>query len=438
MIERILRISIYHRGLVLIGVLAMAVLGVYNYQRLPIDAVPDITNVQVQINTEAPGYSPVEVEQRVTFPIETVIAGLPNLHHTRSISRYGLSQVTVIFEDGTDIYFARQLVDQRIQAAEANLPPGIVPTMGPISTGLGEIFMWTVGTEEGAQKPDGTAYNTTDLREIQDWIIRPQLRMVKGVTEVNAIGGFVKQFHVTPYPEKLLSFDLTLQDVVIALERNNLNVGAGYIEKSGEQYLVRVPGQVANLEEIANIILGSRQGVPIRIRDVADVIIGKELRTGAATQDGKEVVLGTAHMLIGENSRAVSQAVANKLAEINRNLPEGVAATPVYNRTALVDKTIRTVATNLFEGATLVIVVLFLFLGNLRAALITALVIPLSMLFTFSGMVANHVSANLMSLGALDFGLIVDGAIVIVENSVRRLAHEQARLQRALTPAERF
>ncbi|MDN5753842.1 MAG: efflux RND transporter permease subunit, partial [Nitrosospira sp.] len=206
MIERILRISIYHRGLVLIGVLAMAVLGVYNYQRLPIDAVPDITNVQVQINTEAPGYSPVEVEQRVTFPIETVIAGLPNLHHTRSISRYGLSQVTVIFEDGTDIYFARQLVDQRIQAAEANLPPGIVPTMGPISTGLGEIFMWTVGTEEGAQKPDGTAYNTTDLREIQDWIIRPQLRMVKGVTEVNAIGGFVKQYHGTPYPEKLLSF----------------------------------------------------------------------------------------------------------------------------------------------------------------------------------------------------------------------------------------
>lgn len=438
MIERILRISIHQRGLVLIAVLGMAMLGIYSYQSLPIDAVPDITNVQVQINTQAPGYSPVEAEQRITFPIETVMAGLPNLHYTRSISRYGLSQVTVIFEDGTDIYFARQLVNQRIQEAKGKLPVGIAPTMGPISTGLGEIFMWTVDAEEDAKKPDGTAYNTTDLREIQDWIIRPQMRMVKGVTEVNAIGGFVKQFHVTPYPERLISFGLTLQDVVLALERNNLLVGAGYIEKSGEQNLVRVPGQVANLDEIADIILGSRQGVPIRIRDIADVIIGKELRNGAATQNGEEVVVATAHMLIGENSRAVSHAAAKKLAEINRNLPEGVVAIPVYDRTNLVDKTIRTVAINLFEGAALVIVVLFLFLGNLRAALITSLVIPLSMLFTFSGMVANQVSANLMSLGALDFGLIVDGAIVIVENSIRRLTHEQARTGRELTPAERF
>jgi cobalt-zinc-cadmium resistance protein CzcA len=437
MIERILRTSIHQRGLVLIAVLGMALLGIYSYQKLTIDAVPDITNVQVQINTQAPGYSPVEAEQRITFPIETVMAGLPNLHYTRSISRYGLSQVTVIFEDGTDIYFARQLVNQRIQEAKGKLPVGIAPTMGPISTGLGEIFMWTVDAKEDARKPDGTAYNTTELREIQDWIIRPQMRTVKGVTEVNAIGGFVKQFHVTPYPEKLISFGLTLQDVVLALERNNLLVGAGYIEKSGEQNLVRVPGQVASLDEIADIILGSRQGVPIRIRDIADVIIGKELRSGAATQNGEEVVVATAHMLIGENSRTVSRAAAKKLAEINRNLPEGVLATPVYDRTNLVDKTIRTVATNLFEGAALVIVVLFLFLGNLRAALITALVIPLSMLFTFTGMVANHVSANLMSLGALDFGLIVDGAIVIVENSIRRLAHEQARLGRELIPAER-
>ncbi|KIO50113.1 efflux RND transporter permease subunit [Nitrosospira sp. NpAV] len=438
MIERILRISIQRPGFVLGAVLAMAGLGVYSYHRLPIDAVPDITNVQVQINTQAPGYSPVEAEQRVTFPIETVMAGLPHLHHTRSISRYGLSQVTVIFDDGTDIYFARQLVDQRIQEAQGSLPAGIVPTMGPISTGLGEIFMWTVDAAEDAKKPDGTAYTITDLREIQDWIIRPQLRMVRGVTEINAIGGYVKQYHVTPYPEKLLSFGLTLQEVVLALERNNLNVGAGYIEKSGEQYLVRVPGQVTNLDEIADIILGNRQGVPIRVKDVADVIIGKELRNGAATQNGEEVILGTAHMLIGENSRAVSRAVADKLTEINRTLPEGVVATAVYDRTSLVDKSIRTVATNLFEGATLVIVVLFLFLGNLRAALIAALVIPLSMLFTFSGMVANHVSANLMSLGALDFGIIVDGAIVIIENSIRRLAHEQARLGRELTSAERF
>ena len=416
----------------------MAALGVYNYQKLPIDAVPDITNVQVQINTQAPGYSPVEAEQRITFPIETVMAGLPHLHYTRSLSRYGLSQVTIIFDDDTDIYFARELVNQRIQEARANLPPGIVPVMGPISTGLGEIVMWTVDADKDALKPDGTAYATTDLREIQDWIIRPQLRMVKGVTEVNAIGGFVKQFHVEPYPEKLLSFGLTLQDVVLALERNNLNVGAGYIEKSGEQYLVRVPGQVATLNEIADVILGSRQGVPIRIRDVADVIIGKELRNGAATENGKEVVLATAHMLIGENSRVVSRAIIQKLEDINRNLPQGVVATPVYDRTVLVDRSIRTVATNLLEGAILVIAVLFLFLGNMRAAFIAALVIPLSMLFTFTGMVANHVSANLMSLGALDFGIIVDGAIVIIENSVRRLAHEQKRLGRTLTAAERF
>jgi cobalt-zinc-cadmium resistance protein CzcA len=438
MIERILRISIHRSGFVLGAVLAMAALGVYNYQKLPIDAVPDITNVQVQINTQAPGYSPVEAEQRITFPIETVMAGLPHLHYTRSLSRYGLSQVTIIFDDDTDIYFARELVNQRIQEARANLPPGIVPVMGPISTGLGEIVMWTVDADKDALKPDGTAYATTDLREIQDWIIRPQLRMVKGVTEVNAIGGFVKQFHVEPYPEKLLSFGLTLQDVVLALERNNLNVGAGYIEKSGEQYLVRVPGQVATLNEIADVILGSRQGVPIRIRDVADVIIGKELRNGAATENGKEVVLATAHMLIGENSRVVSRAIIQKLEDINRNLPQGVVATPVYDRTVLVDRSIRTVATNLLEGAILVIAVLFLFLGNMRAAFIAALVIPLSMLFTFTGMVANHVSANLMSLGALDFGIIVYGAIVIIENSVRRLAHEQKRLGRTLTAAERF
>lgn len=438
MFERILHISIYQRGLVLMAVLMMAVIGIYSYQKLPIDAVPDITNVQVQINTAAPGYSPVEAEQRITFPIEILMAGLPNLHYTRSLSRYGLSQVTVIFKDGTDIYFARQLVSQRIQEARGRLPIGIEPMMGPISTGLGEIFMWTVDTKPGARKPDGTEYTTTDLREIQDWVIRPQLRMVKGVTEINTLGGYVKQFHVVPYPEKMISFGLGLTDLVTALERNNLNVGAGYIERSGEQYLVRIPGQIAHLDEIGNIILGSRQGTPIRIKDVADILIGKELRTGAATQNGKEVVLGTVHMLIGENSRLVAQAAAKKLEEINRNLPEGIVTTPVYDRTVLVEKTIHTVATNLLEGAALVIVVLLLFLGNLRAALIAAFVIPLSMLFTFTGMVTNHVSANLMSLGAIDFGIIVDGAIVIVENSIRRLAQEQMRLGRELTLTERL
>jgi len=438
MFERILHLAIYQRGLVLMVVLMMAVIGVYSYQKLSIDAVPDITNVQIQINTTAPGYSPIEAEQRITFPIEILMAGLPNLHYTRSLSRYGLSQVTVVFKDGTDIYFARQQVSQRIQEARGRLPVGIEPTMGPISTGLGEIFMWTVDAQEGAKKPDGTEYTTTDLREIQDWVIKPQLRMVIGITEINTMGGYVKQFHVVPYPEKMIAFGLTLVDLVTALERNNLNVGAGYIERSGEQYLVRIPGQIANLDEIGNIILSSWQGTPIRVKDVADILIGKELRTGAATQNGKEVVLGTVHMLIGENSRLVAQAAAKKLEEINRNLPEGIVTTPVYDRTILVEKTIHTVATNLLEGAALVIVVLLLFLGNLRAALIAAFVIPLSMLFTFTGMVTNHVSANLMSLGAIDFGIIVDGAIVIVENSIRRLAHEQMRLGRELTLTERL
>lgn len=438
MFERIIHFAIQQRWFVMLAVVVMSLLGIYSYQNLSIDAVPDITNVQVQINTEAEGYSPVEAEQRVTFPIETVMAGLPNLEYTRSVSRYGLSQVTVVFKDGTDIYFARQLVNERIQEAKNSLPASVEPKMGPISTGLGEIVMWTVEAKPDARKADGTAYTSTDLREIQDWVIKPQLRTVKGVTEINSVGGYVKQFHVAPYPEKLLAYGLTAQDVIEALQRNNLNVGAGYIEKSGEQYLVRLPGQVTDMEEIANITMEGSQGVPIRIKDVADILIGKELRNGAATQNGQEVVLGTAFLLIGENSHTVSKEVEAKLEEIRRTLPEGVEANTAYNRSTLVNKSISTVATNLFEGAALVIVILFLFLGNLRAALITAAIIPLAMLFTFSGMLANHVSANLMSLGALDFGIIVDGAIVIVENSLRRLAHEQARLGRQLTRDERF
>ena len=438
MFERIIRLAIEQRWLVLLAVLGMAALGIYNYQRLPIDAVPDITNVQVQINTAAAGYSPLEVEQRVTYPVETVMAGLPQLEQTRSLSRYGLSQVTVIFKDGTDIYFARQLVNQRIQEAREKLPAGITPTMGPISTGLGEIYSWTVEAEEGARKPDGTAYTPTDLREIQDWIIKPQLRNVAGVTEINSIGGFAKEYQVAPSPEKLASYGLTLNDVVTAIDRNNGNAGAGYIEKRGEQYLIRAPGQLRTQDDIRNVILGNVQGVPIRIRDVAEVGIGRELRTGAATDNGREVVLGTVFMLIGENSRTVSRAVDQKMAEINRNLPQGVHAVTVYDRTVLVDKAIETVKKNLLEGAILVIVILFLFLGNIRAAVITAMVIPLSMLFTFSGMVGYRVSANLMSLGALDFGIIIDGAVVIVENCVRRLAHTQERLDRPLTRSERF
>ncbi|MBI5860933.1 MAG: CusA/CzcA family heavy metal efflux RND transporter [Rhodocyclales bacterium] len=438
MFEKIIRFAIDQRWMVLLAVLGMAALGVYSYQKLPIDAVPDITNVQVQINTAVPGYSPLEAEQRITYPIETVMAGLPGLQQTRSLSRYGLSQVTVIFEDGTDIYFARQLVNERIQQARSKLPAGADPGMGPISTGLGEIFMWTVEASEGALKPDGTPYTPTDLREIQDWIIKPQLRNVPGVTEINTIGGYVKQFQVAPLPDSLVAHGLTLQDLVAAIERNNTNVGAGYIEKRGEQYLIRAPGQVADIADIGNIIVSSRQGVPVRIRDVAEVGIGKELRTGAATENGREVVLGTVFMLIGENSRTVSQAVAKRLEEVNRTLPPGVVAQTVYDRTILVDKAIDTVKKNLIEGALLVIAILFLFLGNMRAAIITALVIPLAMLLTFTGMVANKVSANLMSLGALDFGIIIDGAVVIVENCVRRLAHAQAVAGRPLTRNERF
>ncbi|MFS2137162.1 efflux RND transporter permease subunit [Duganella sp. Dugasp56] len=438
MFERIIRFAIDQRWLVLLLVAAMAAVGLYSYQKLPIDAVPDITNVQVQINTAAPGYSPLETEQRVTYPIETLMSGLPKLEQTRSLSRYGLSQITVIFKDGTDIFFARQMVSERIQEARAQLPAGVTPAMGPVSTGLGEIYLWTVEAKPGARKADGTPYTPTDLREIQDWIIKPQLRNVAGVTEINSIGGFAKEYQVAPNPQRLASYGLTLQDVVTALDRNNGNASAGYIEKRGEQLLVRAPGQVKSLDDIRNIILTNVDGVPVHVRDVADVDIGRELRTGAATENGREVVLGTVFMLIGQNSRAVSQAVDRKMADINRSLPAGVQAVTVYDRTTLVDKAIATVKKNLLEGAVLVIAVLFVFLGNIRAALITAMVIPLAMLFTLTGMVSFKVSANLLSLGALDFGIIVDGAVVIVENCVRRLAHAQARHGRSLTRTERF
>lgn len=438
MFERIIQFAIEQRIIVLLAVLLMAGVGIASYQKLPIDAVPDITNVQVQINSAAPGFSPLETEQRITFPIETAMAGLPGLQQSRSLSRSGLSQVTVIFKDGTDLFFARQLVNERLQVAREQLPQGVEAVMGPISTGLGEIFLWTVEAEEGARKEDGTPYTPTDLRVIQDWIIKPQLRNVQGVAEINTIGGFAKEYQIAPDPKRLAAYRLTLNDLVTALERNNANVGAGYIERSGEQLLIRAPGQLASIEDIANIVISSSDGTPIRVRNVAQVQIGRELRTGAATENGREVVLGTVFMLIGENSRSVSQAVAKKLEEINRSLPEGVVAVTVYDRTNLVEKAIATVKKNLFEGALLVIVILFLFLGNIRAALITALVIPLSMLFTFSGMFSNKVSANLMSLGALDFGIIVDGAVVIVENAIRRLAHAQQHHGRMLTRSERL
>ncbi|PFG22035.1 cobalt-zinc-cadmium resistance protein CzcA [Pseudomonas lurida] len=438
MFERLIQFAIEQRIIVLLAVLLMAGVGIASYQKLPIDAVPDITNVQVQINSAAAGFSPLETEQRITFPIETAMAGLPGLQQTRSLSRSGLSQVTVIFKDGTDLFFARQLVNERLQVAREQLPAGIDTAMGPISTGLGEIFLWTVEAKDGALKEDGTPYTPTDLRVIQDWIIKPQLRNVPGVAEINTIGGFAKEYQIAPDPKRLAAYNLTLNDLVTALERNNANVGAGYIERSGEQLLIRAPGQLASIDDIANIVITSSDGTPIRVRNVAQVDIGREMRTGAATENGREVVLGTVFMLIGENSRSVSQAVAKKLEEINRSLPEGVVAVTVYDRTHLVEKAIATVKKNLFEGALLVVAVLFLFLGNIRAALITAMVIPLAMLFTFTGMFTNKVSANLMSLGALDFGIIVDGAVVIVENAIRRLAHAQQRHGRLLARSERL
>jgi len=422
----------------MLATLVMALVGIYHSRSLPIDAVPDITNVQVQVNTEAPGFSPLEAEQRITFPVETAMAGLPGLSGTRSISRYGLSQVTVVFEDDVDIYFARQLVNERIQQVRSQLPASIQPVMGPIATGLGEIFMYTVEAKPGALRRDGKEWTPTDLRELQDWVVRPQLRNLLGVTEVNTIGGFEKQFHITPWPVKLRAHGVTLKDIVDALARNNENVGAGYIERNGEQYLIRIPGQLEGIADIGQVVVAVRSGVPLRLNEIAEIGHGRELRSGAATENGREVVLGTVFMLVGENSREVATRVAERLVKVNESLPAGVVTQVVYDRTSLVDSTIRTVKANLFEGALLVIFILFIMLGNLRAALITASVIPLSMLFTISGMAANKVSGNLMSLGALDFGLIVDGAVIIIENCLRRFAQEQHRLGRLLTRSERL
>jgi cobalt-zinc-cadmium resistance protein CzcA len=426
MLTNIIKLSLSRPGLVMFGVLLLIGLGTWNFTRLPIDAVPDITNVQVTVNTEAPGYTPLEVEQRVTFPLENAMSGIPRLSYTRSVSRYSLSQITVVFEEGTDIYFARQQVAERMNAVKGELPQLLEPAMGPISTGLGEIFMFTVSAAPGARNADGSTVTPTDLRSVHDWIIRPQLLRVSGVAEINPIGGFKKEVLVAPDPVKLLARGLTFEDVIRALTDNNSNQGAGFIEHNGSQWLMRVPGQADDIEALGAIVVRESDSVPVRVRDVAQVGPGLELRSGAATQDGLEVVMSTVFMLIGENSREVANAVAEKLQEVNTSLPPGIVATAVYDRTALVDKTLATVRTNLVEGAILVIVVLFLFLGNIRAALLTAAVIPVAMLMTISGMVQTRVSANLMSLGALDFGLIVDGAVIIVENCLRRLSQAGA------------
>ena len=436
--ERIIQFSIQNAIWVLLFACTWIAVGIYSYQKLPIDAVPDITNTQVQINTQAKGFTALEVEQRITYPIENAMAGIPDLELTRSISRYGLSQVTIVFKDGTDIYWARQQINQRIQEAQSELPAQIAPTMSPVSTGLGEIYQWVLKADPNAKKPDGTAYTPMDLREIQDWIVRPQLQRVKGVAEVNSIGGFEKTYVVSPDLNRMQQLNISLEQLQQALAQNNENRGAGYIEDNGQQLTVRVPGAFNGLSDIENTMLSSPNGSPIRVGDIAQVSIGHDLRTGGATYNGKETVLGVAMMAMGGNSRTVSKAVDAKLQDIQNSLPKGVVIETVYDRTTLVEKAIKTVQKNLVEGAILVIIILFLFLGNIRAALITACVIPLSMLFTLTGMAQKNISANLMSLGALDFGIIVDGAVVIVENCIRRLAHTQQLLKRPLTQSERF
>ncbi|MCK4100724.1 efflux RND transporter permease subunit [Acinetobacter radioresistens] len=436
--ERIIQFSIQHAIWVMLFACIWIAVGIYSYQKLPIDAVPDITNTQVQINTQANGFTALEVEQRITYPIENAMAGIPDLELTRSISRYGLSQVTIIFEDGTDIYWARQQINQRLQEIQAELPPQTSPIMSPVSTGLGEIYQWVLRAEPKAKKSDGTAYTAMDLREIQDWVVRPQLQRIQGVAEVNSIGGFEKNYVVSPDFNYMQQLNISLEQLQQALNQNNENRGAGFIEDNGQQLTVRIPGTLNNISDIENTLVTSSSGRAIRVSDIAQVSIGHDLRTGGATYNGEETVLGIAMMAMGENSRTVSKAVDAKIRDIQNSLPKGVFIETVYDRTTLVEKAIKTVQKNLVEGAVLVIVILFLFLGNIRAALITACVIPLSMLFTLTGMAQKNISANLMSLGALDFGIIVDGAVVIVENCIRRLAHAQQLLKRPLTQSERF
>jgi cobalt-zinc-cadmium resistance protein CzcA len=458
MIERIIGLSIARRWVVVaIGVVVM-LLGGFALTKLPIDAVPDITNKQVQINTTAPALSPAEIEKQITLPIETALAGAPGLEATRSLSRNGFSQITAVFSEAADIYFARQQVGERLTEVRARLPQGIEPRIGPTSTGLGEIYMWSVRFAGQPAQADGSPglqgdgrFLTADgqllqndieknayLRTVQDWIVKPQIKMVPGVAGVDSIGGYLKQYQVNPDAAKLIALGLTFADVAKAIEGNNVSRGARYIERNGEGIVVRSGGRIENIDELGAVVITTRGGVPVRIRDIATVAIGGESRTGSASENGREVVVGTALMLIGANSRTVSSAVDARLHAIARALPPGIEVKTMLDRTELVDATIGAVARNLTEGALLVIAVLFALLGNFRAALITALVIPAAMLMTATGMWQGRISANLMSLGALDFGLIVDGAVIITENCLRHLAEQQRRSGRVLTRDERL
>ncbi len=439
MLNRLLEFSIRQRMFVLLATFALIGIGVWSALRLPIDAVPDITNVQVQVNTSVPALAPEEIEKLVTFPIENEMAGIPGITELRSLSKFGLSQVTLVFEEGTDIYRSRQLVSERLQTVVEDLPSGLTPKLAPISTGLGEIYYYVVEYAPGAtNKPAARDAQLMELKLIHDYQIKPRLRSTPGLAEVNASGGYEKQIVIQPNPDKLKSVGMSFSEIAAAIGHNVENAGGGVIQLGGEQVAVRAAGRVQSVEDIENLPLkfGSR-ATPLRVRDVADVGLGKAVRAGASTYNGEEAVLGAALMLSGENSRIVAKRVAKKLEEIKPNLPSGVEIIPVYDRTVLVDRTIRTVETSLFEGAILVVVVLLILLGNWRAALIVALAIPLSLLFAMTGMVQGKISGNLMSLGAIDFGLIIDGAVVMVENIIRHLAEKQHKLGRKLTATER-
>lgn len=459
MMQRIIAFSVHSRWLVVLLVALVGAFGLFALAHLPIDAVPDITNNQVQINARAPALSAFEMEKQVTYPIENALAGIPGMEYTRSLSRNGFAQVTAVFADGVDIYFARQQVNERIGQAREDFPPQVELRVGPIATGLSEIYMWTVRYAEphrlaregepgwrrdGAYlTPEGALLTTpveqeSYLRTVQDWIIRPQLRTVPGVAGVDSLGGYMRQYHVQPDPAKLMSLGLSFGELAATIQKNNVSRGAGYVERNGEGLVVRSGGRLETVEDMGNVVATTRGGVPVRVREIANISIGKELRTGSASMNGEEVVIGTALMLIGANSRTVSAAVDEKMKTIVRSLPPGVEVKTILNRTLLVDATIRTVAKNLLEGAALVILVLFVMLGNFRAAVVTATVIPVTMLFLAIGMYVFKISANLMSLGALDFGLIADGAIIVAENSLRRLSERQHAAGRPLTTDERL
>ncbi|MGE3511460.1 MAG: efflux RND transporter permease subunit [Vicinamibacterales bacterium] len=417
MLNAVITWSLRHRFLVIAITLAIAIAGVYSALHLPVDAFPDTTPVQVQINTVAPALSPLEIEQQITFPVEQVISGLKGLEEVRSLSKFGLSQVTVIFEDGTNIYFARQLIMERLATVE--LPEGLPrPMMGPVATGLGEVYHYVLTSQ---------VKTLTELRSIQDWIIKPQLRSLPGVAEVNSWGGLERQYQVVVEPDKLLKHNFTLLDVFDALRRNNLNVGGGNITRAGGLLLVQGLGQLSSLEEVGDVVIDARDGKAVYVRDVGRVIEGHEIRRGAVTYGGQgDAVLGLGFMLMGENTREVAQSLKNRIEDVRGTLPEGVELTTVYDRTELVDHVLKTVEVNLIEGALLVVAVLFIFLGNLRAGLIVAAAIPLSMLFAANCMLQAGIAGSLMSLGAIDFGLIVDSSVIQIENSMRRLGHNSA------------